>query len=179
MRLRFTLIELLVVIAIIAILAAMLLPALNQARSKSRDIKCASNLKQLGTYMFLYLDGNRGIFPAVNNNYGTKYVKWIDLLFCIETGAPVQITVPPYKFPGRARLAVCAVFSRVRPVIPPGMSCSSPAVTDSIFHFPRLSGQERRFGVCGKSEGLPAGRCCSTSTGSEAGRTRPPSHVAI
>lgn len=76
---NFTLVELLIVIAIIAILAAMLLPALNKARESATNIQCVNQMKQIGLSFSMYLHGSDERFPIVfdssnNDNWAKTLV---------------------------------------------------------------------------------------------------------
>jgi prepilin-type N-terminal cleavage/methylation domain-containing protein/prepilin-type processing-associated H-X9-DG protein len=80
-RRGFTLIELLVVIAIIAILAAILFPVFAQAREKARSISCLSNLKQIGTSIYMYVQDYDETYPRNDD--------------CVSGPSPLNPSAPP------------------------------------------------------------------------------------
>lgn len=119
-RSGFTLIELLVVIAIIAILAALLLPALAKAKSKAQQIQCLNNAKQMQLGLIMYTQENTDRFPpnAANGPFDANYTNWVTGWLDWGVGQPMNAntnttlltesalgpymskSIPSYKCPG-------------------------------------------------------------------------------
>jgi prepilin-type N-terminal cleavage/methylation domain-containing protein len=91
----FTLIELLVVIAIIAVLAAMLLPALARSKEKARSAQCIGNLRQWGLAYHMYADDNRDYLPR--RGQGVQRLARIDRLDDWFNALPVYFAVPSFQ----------------------------------------------------------------------------------
>ena len=112
MKNRFTLIELLVVIAIIAILASMLLPALNQAREKAKAISCANNMKTIANGSILYAGDYEGYLPYCRNAAGSNADNWQ-----CKIAQTIGITLPSGSgwYPEKFNVFICP-SDQVEPV---------------------------------------------------------------
>jgi len=124
----FTLIELLVVIAIIAILSAILMPALTSATDRSRVTECRSNLTHIGMALKMYYN-DQGDWPLqIRGLYDAEFVTDRSILICTKTGVPYYYDRPDQTMPNERFIAACCPPSTVEGERPHGYSKSFVAL---------------------------------------------------
>ena len=160
-----------VVIAIIAILASMLLPALNQARTRAKTTKCLGQVREVGTALLLYTEENEGYFPPYNlvGNVSNG-LWWANLLEKSKL-----ITVPAWrdKNSGCAKAGILACPAITNFTFFPGIGPASPvAAYGSSTKISRVTKASQTI-TCGDTPSLPDG----SSAEGNLYKANPPSYL--
>jgi prepilin-type N-terminal cleavage/methylation domain-containing protein/prepilin-type processing-associated H-X9-DG protein len=159
-RHAFTLIELLVVIAIIALLMAILMPALEHAKTQAQEMRCRSNLRQYGIVQSMYLNDSDGRFPSawsslVRNEYPVagyqRYCRWHDPRYPADG--------PLWRYMPEEKVNLCPTFATLAKTMGqmhPSHVASNPIVPYYSYSMNSYLGAKR---------GDASGYCAVDSTG--------------
>lgn len=134
---KFTLVELLVVIGIIAILAAILMPALQKAQRTARQTQCISQLKQISTGIEMYRNNNRAHFPYWTSNLYSDYLNSKKVYQCPEDNSKAGSDRDPLKPIGNKQFTSAYEWPRNT-----GVHNSKPTDVGGVSYFYEMSDAE-------------------------------------